>query len=157
MKFKDKHLFEKIQKFFIPRTIKPILKKDAKNTKNTNTVNDNSASLDLIDLPEVTYDLDATKKYSRVLKNNEKVIASGVVLKHEKIMAVSAMNASTKETGSGAGGFNPPKQRRILLVTDTPKLMFVDTIGSIIRGHLELHADMKAEVRAVSVICFFSE
>ena len=134
MRFTHKFVYEKVQKFFLSRSIKPIIKKEK---------NDGSS-----ELPEIIYDMDATKKYSRLLKSNEKLLAAGIVLKHEKIMPISAMSTSTREAGA-ATGFIPPKQRRILLITDSPRLMFIDTIGNIVRGHLELQSEMKTDVRLV--------
>lgn len=71
------------------------------------------------------YDNDTTKKFVRILRNNEKVIASGLVLKHENV--VNKVDSSLA-----------PKQRRILLFTNSPRLIFIDPIGNIVRGNLEL-------------------
>lgn len=85
---------------------------------------------------EPVIDSDATKKFSRSLRVSEKVFASGVVLKHEK-------------TVNNANAAIAPKQKRILLVTDTPRMIFIDTIGNIARGNLELSRDQNIEVREV--------
>jgi hypothetical protein len=46
---------------------------------------------------------------------------SGIVLKHERTV-----------TGIAS------KPRRVLIVTDTPRLVFLDPVGNIVRGNLEL-------------------
>jgi hypothetical protein len=85
---------------------------------------------------EITYDNENTKKYSKQLKNGERVIGCGQVMKHERVMRDS--NAT-----------NAPKQRRILLVTDLPRMIYVDTIGNMVRGSTELVAESKMEIKAV--------
>eukprot|EP00981_Chlorochromonas_danica_P006506 scaffold1404_cov173-Ochromonas_danica.AAC.2 len=90
---------------------------------------------DVVERPwEATIDTEATKKFARSLRVTEKVFASGVVLKHEK-------------TVSNASAAAAPKQKRILLVTDAPRLVFIDTIGNIARGNMDLLADLKVEVK----------
>jgi hypothetical protein len=86
---------------------------------------------------DISYDNEAAKKYARLLRAGEKVLAAGTILKFEKTMSSSSAS-------------NAPKQRRILLVTDLPRMIFIDTIGSIVRGNLELSSDTKVDVRSVS-------
>lgn len=83
---------------------------------------------------EGTIDAEATKKYNRSLRVSEKVIAAGIVLKHEK-------------TVSTASAASAPKQKRVLLVTDIPRMMFIDTIGNIARGSIDMTGENKVEVR----------
>jgi hypothetical protein len=112
---------------------------------NPNILNPNEPiNLSVIDInqaifrkEDIIYDNESNKKYVRLLRANEKVICAGTILKHEKIM--NNMNAAIA-----------PKQRRILLITDSPRMIFIDTIGSIVRGHLELQAEMKTEIKIVS-------
>lgn len=85
---------------------------------------------------EPTVDSEATKKFSRSLRVSEKVFASGIVLKHEKTM-------------NNASAASAPKQKRILLITDAPRMMFIDTIGNIARGNVDLLSDSKIEVKEV--------
>lgn len=85
---------------------------------------------------EVTYDNENTRKFSKQLKTNEKVIACGTVMKHERVMAHT--NAT-----------NAPKQRRILLVTDLPRLIFIDTIGNVVRGSVEVPSESKMDIKAL--------
>jgi hypothetical protein len=87
----------------------------------------------------LSVDTEATKKYNKSLRNGERVIASGIVLKHEK-------------TRDNASATNAPKQRRILLVTDLPRMIVIDTIGSVVRGNVELQAEYKMEIRLVRSI-----
>lgn len=101
----------------------------------------NSSANGRNDLRGVVIDFDATKKYTKSLRANEKVLGSGIVLKHEKVM--SHLQAASA-----------PKQRRILLVTDLPRLVFIDTIGSIVRGHLDLQAESKMELKTVWITIF---
>jgi hypothetical protein len=112
---------------------------------NPNILNPNEPiNLSVIDInqaifrkEDIIYDNESNKKYVRLLRANEKVICAGTILKHEKVM--NNMNAAIA-----------PKQRRILLITDSPRMIFIDTIGSIVRGHLELQAEMKTEIKIVS-------
>jgi len=105
------------------------------NTMNGNKMDEiSSAECITFSAADISYDVEAGKKYSRLLRAQEKVIASGIILKYEKVMASS--NAT-----------NAPKQRRILLVTDLPRMIFIDTIGSIVRGNLELSSGDKIEVK----------
>lgn len=76
-------------------------------------------------------DQEATKKYTRVLRPAEKVLGSGQVLKYERLVA------------------NAPKQRRIMLVTDLPRLIFIDTIGAVSRGQVDLLGESKMDLRMV--------
>lgn len=102
----------------------------------SNPNNSNLSGQDDEKLPDIVYDNEAAKKYSRVLRPQEKVLASGTILKHEKI--INHSNPSVA-----------PKQRRILLITDFPRMIYIDTIGSIVRGHLELQAEMKMDLKPV--------
>jgi hypothetical protein len=74
-------------------------------------------------------DQEATKKYTRVLRPAEKVLGSGQVLKFERLVT------------------NAPKQRRIMLVTDLPRLIFIDTIGAVSRGQVDLLGESKMDFR----------
>jgi hypothetical protein len=85
---------------------------------------------------EVGVDIENTKKYTRSLRVQEKVYACGIVFKYEKTVS----NASTA---------NAPKQKRILLVTDVPRMIFIDPIGNIARGNIELLPELKVETREV--------
>lgn len=70
------------------------------------------------------------------------VLASGLVLRHD----TSAQGGKTSSTAAA-------KQRRILLLTDNSRLLFLDPVGNIVRGALDLSAGggaQKVDVRAVS-------
>lgn len=84
--------------------------------------------------PLLAIDPEATKKYYRVLRKDERVICSGLVFKIEKL---------------GSAGTATHKQKRILVLTDNPRLIFLDTIGNIVRGHLELSKDGKTDAKMV--------
>jgi hypothetical protein len=100
---------------------------------------DPSSLLAALDIPAssaITYDNENTKKYSRQLRNGERVLGCGVVMKHERVMHNS--NAT-----------NAPKQRRILIVTDLPRLIFIDIIGNIVRGSVDLVAESKMDIKQI--------
>jgi hypothetical protein len=82
-------------------------------------------------------DNNATKKYSRLMRPKESVVAAGVVLKHE--------------VKSKSGAFSPASTgtRRILLLTDLPRLIFIDPVSNIIRGHIELSKTARIEYKTV--------
>lgn len=128
-------------KFYYQRCIKPVVKRDPTIFK------ENEILAAEPTLPEIVFDMDATKKHTRLLRPNEKVIGSGTVLKHEKTLPL--MNA--KDLAA------VPKQRRVLLITDAPRMIFIDTIGGIVRGHVDFQYDSKNEVKVVSYdfkLCF---
>ncbi|RYG67525.1 hypothetical protein EON64_07250 [archaeon] len=86
---------------------------------------------------EPVVDMENTKRYARSLRVQEKVYGCGMVFKYEK-------------TANNANATNAPKQKRILLLTDVPRIIFIDPIGNIARGNIELLPDLKVEAREVS-------
>ncbi len=138
-KFHQKPAYDRITKFFYQHCIKPIVKRDPNLFKEDEDEEEEETEPPL---PEIVIEADAMKKYARLLRVNEKVIGSGVVLKHEKTLL-------TKDSSIA------PKQRRVLLVTDAPRMIFIDTIGSIVRGHVELQNDPKNEVKVVRSLYFY--
>lgn len=90
---------------------------------------------------ERNIDNNATKKFFRLLRDGEKVIASGMVQKWEP---------------KPKGAFAAPSSKRIVVLTTTPRVLFLDPIGNIVRGHIELPpqvgatAATKVEYRHVS-------
>lgn len=131
-KFHEKSPYDKLTKFFYQHCIKPVVKRDLSFLKVNELQSVEPA------LPDIVIDNEGTRKYVRLLRPNEKVIAFGTVLKHEKTVSIASSSIAV------------PKQRRVLLVTDAPRMIFIDTIGSIVRGHVELQADGKNQVKVVS-------
>lgn len=86
---------------------------------------------------EPSVDTENTKRYARSLRVQEKVYGCGMVFKYEKI-------------ASNANASSAPKQKRILLLTDFPRMIFIDPIGNIARGNMELLPDLKVETKEVS-------
>ncbi len=84
-------------------------------------------------------DVEATKKFARLLRKDERVTAAGQVMKHDlPTPRVGAQSAAAVT-----------KQRRILVLTDAPRLLFLDPVGNIVRGNLELGGDAVVEVKMV--------
>ena len=59
---------------------------------------------------------------------------------------------------SSAAAVAASKQRRILVLTDAPRLLFLDPVGNIVRGNLELSGGEDSgtappEAKMVSVQC----
>ena len=106
------------------------------------TFDPNSFATESDKLPDITYDNENTKKFSKQLRNGERVIGCGQVMKHERVMHNS--NAT-----------NAPKQRRILLVTDLPRMIYIDTIGNVVRGSTELVQESKMELKTVSFTHYY--
>lgn len=93
---------------------------------------------------ERNIDNNATKKFFRLLRDGEKVLGAGMVQKWEP---------------KPKGAFAAPSSKRILLLTTMPRILFLDPIGNIVRGHLELPPQQgtatsatKVEYRHVSVV-----
>jgi hypothetical protein len=76
------------------------------------------------------------------------VLVSGPVLRHD----------SGPQGSKAASALTPVKQRRILVLTDAPRLLFLDPVGNIVRGSLELGA-AQVDIRMVRcrhrVVCLF--
>lgn len=71
---------------------------------------------------------------------NIQVLTAGQVLKHDSV-AVSKINSLSASAA--------PKPRRILVLTDAPRLLFLDPVGNIVRGNLELSNEGPVEVKMV--------
>jgi hypothetical protein len=67
------------------------------------------------------------------------VLASGPVLRHD----------SGPQGSKAASALTPVKQRRILVLTDAPRLLFLDPVGNIVRGSLELGGTTQVDTRMV--------
>jgi hypothetical protein len=92
---------------------------------------------------EKEVDAIATKKYARILKKNEKVLAAGSVIRH---VAGSTAGASGAQSGASK------QQRRVLVVTDAPRLLFFDTGAGTVQGALDITGTAPVDLRAVSVL-----
>jgi hypothetical protein len=93
-----------------------------------------------VDATSSNLDNNATKKYSRLMRAKESVVASGVVLKHEAPKKSGAFSPASSGT------------RRMLLLTDLPRLIFIDPVSNIIRGHIELSKNARIEYKTVSMV-----
>lgn len=91
---------------------------------------------------EKEVDLIATKKYARILKKNEKVLAAGPVIRH-----VSSGNASGAQSGGAT-----KQQRRVLVLTDAPRLLFFDTGAGTVQGALDITGAAPVDLRAVRLL-----
>jgi len=75
------------------------------------------------------------------------VLACGQVFKHDVLPPSKSTSSSKKDNQTGS------KQRRILVLTDMPRLLFLDPVGNIVRGNLELTSALaKVEVKTVRIV-----
>ena len=81
------------------------------------------------------------------------VLASGLVFKHDP-SATTTPNITTTTTAATTSPAQ--KQRRILLLTTAPRLLFLDPIGNIVRGSLDLCTNAVVDVNIVSLhtLCY---
>lgn len=76
------------------------------------------------------------------------VLTSGQVLKHDSVSVHRTVSANASAA---------PKPRRILVLTDALRLLFLDPVGNIVRGNLELSNEGPVEVKMVSIFVSFPD